>query len=138
MTQDSFNQPTPDMPTTDKPSLDHKDVVFLGVLGGISKYYNLNISQLRVAYAIASLFFFNFLLVLYFVLYGLIRAKVSFPKINLPQERTSGNIIIGITIVLMGFGLIFNYLFPWLNFGFMIAVVLVLFGIHILKHKQLR
>lgn len=133
--QDDFAKRTPEIAK--------KDVVALGVISGLSNFYGFNLSQMRVAFAIAGLFFFNFAFVLYIVLYGLMRARVPFPTFNLSASSenastASVNTMLGVLIILMGCGMVFNFLFPWLNAGLMIAVLLVLLGVHFLRHKQAR
>lgn len=127
----------PEGSTEKTPQLDTKDKVLLGLVSGIGKYYQLDVSQLRVALAIVALFFFNFIFVLYVITYILIRLRIPFPKVDF-EGKTSMNNMIGMTIILLGCGIVFNFAFPWLNASLLIALLLVVLGLHFIRHKQAR
>lgn len=117
-----------------------KDHVLLGVLSHHAEHYKINISSLRVAFAVVSLFYFDVMVVLYLGLLIMMRYKLYLPIqgddfSTLSKQR---EFVLGLIIVLFGIGMITKYLVPWLNVGFILAVLLLIWGFHTLKHRKLR
>ncbi len=107
-----------------------RDRVIGGVLGGLSEYFNLDSTLVRLIFIFIALISVKGALLLYIVLYLVIpdEKQTSSGSSKLHNSRSA----LGITLILLGFLLFFNELYHFLTFKLIWPIFLIVIGFYIL------
>lgn len=119
---------------------DKKDVVVCGVLSGIAKHTGYDVSLIRVGYAIFSVMTMGVAITMYAIACLFVKtAPADYQQpdnIKIKPIPMTQHVVIGGVLVIIGLSIALKSIFAWLNFGFVISIVLVGFGIYLFKQNQ--
>lgn len=130
-----------------------KNRIIAGVCGGIAEYFNVDPVIVRIVFVLLAVWA-GVGLVLYIIGIIIIPEPGEDPLIRSKnaeelkervqtvtsdmkksfgtKRRKNGEIIIGLIILLIGFILLFNTFFPWISFGRLWPLLLIIIGVSIL------
>ena len=106
-----------------------RDRVIGGVLGGLSEYFDLDSTLVRLIFIFIALISIKGALLLYIVLYLVIPDEKQTKESSSPQKSHTA---LGITLILLGFLLFFNELYHFLTFKLIWPFFLIVLGFYIL------
>jgi len=114
------------------------DRVLAGVAGGLAAYLGVDATWVRIAMAVASVFW-GFGLIVYAILWvtlpesGLDDTKEE--EIRPPLVTDQPRMVAGIALVALGALLLWWRVLSWLSLGFVLPVVFVLLGIFLIQRR---